>query len=68
MKSNIKYFVIIFFTSILIGFLLGKVLRKNNIQDNCSDILVYSLVSDTNGKILKLAKELNEKEKYWNKH
>ena len=34
MKSNIKYFVIIFFTSILIGFLLGKVLRKNDIQDN----------------------------------
>lgn len=42
--------------------------ERNSIQDNCSDILVYSLVSDTNGKILKLAKELNDKEKYWNKH
>ena len=40
MKSNIKYFVIIFFTSILIGFLLGKVLRKNNIQDNINNIRI----------------------------
>jgi len=40
---------------------------KNNIQDNCSDILVYSDVADTNSKILKLAKELNEKEKWWDK-
>ena len=41
--------------------------EKNSIQDNCSDILAYSLFSDTNSKILKLAKELNEKEKYWDK-
>lgn len=34
MKSNIKYFGIIFCTSILIGFLLGKVMRKNDIKDN----------------------------------
>lgn len=34
MKSNIKYFGIIFCISILIGFLLGKVMRKNDIKDN----------------------------------
>ena len=41
--------------------------EKNNIQDNCSDILNYSDVANTNSKVLKLARDLNEKEKYWGK-
>ena len=40
--------------------------EKNNIQDNCSDILVYTGVSETNSKILTLAKKLNDSEKMWN--
>lgn len=41
--------------------------EKNNIQDNCSDILVYTGVSEMNGKILSLAKEVNKMEKWWDK-
>lgn len=40
--------------------------EKNNIQDNCSDILVYTGVSETNSKVLTLAKKLNDSEKMWN--
>ena len=39
--------------------------EKNNIQDNCSDILTYGSVADTNSKILTLAKKLNDSEKMW---
>ena len=47
--------------------LIKSLCEKNNIQDNCSDILVYEGVSETNSKVLSLAKEVNKKEKWWDK-
>ena len=41
---------------------------KNNIQDNCSEILIYKDVANSNERILKLAKKLNDNEKWWKEH
>ena len=38
---------------------------KNNIQDNFSNILEYTDVANNNDRVLRLAKDINGKEKYW---
>ena len=47
---------------------IQRLCKKNNIQDNCSEILVHKDVARTNGRILKLAKKINDSEKWWENH
>lgn len=47
---------------------IQRLCKKNNIQDNCSEILIYKDVANSNERILKLAKKLNDNEKWWKEH
>jgi len=46
---------------------IRRLCKKNNIQDNCSEILIHKDVARANGRILKLAKKINDSEKWWDK-